>query len=124
MGTIEPPRGSRSEFATPAGFTCRYEQGDRPSLTFGVGVTEPPVINGINGFERVIEPRVAKPSPVAGVFLTVPLGVDKGTNCKQLEALEMSTLKLQYAKQMMLDGLITEDQLQAIVEQSYKLLKD
>ena len=124
MGTMEAPRGSRSEFSTPVGYTCRYEQGDRPSLNIGVGITEPPVINGISGYERVIGPRVADPAPVAGIVLTIPLGVDEGTNCKQLEALEMGNLKLEYAKQMMMDGLITEDQLQAIVDQHYKRIKD
>ena len=124
MGTMEASRGSRSEFSTPIGYTCRYEQGDRPSLNIGAGVTEPPVINGISGYEQVIGPRVADPAPVAGIVLTIPLGVDKGTNCKQLEALEMGNLKLEYAKQMMMDGLITEDQLQAIVDQHYKRIKD
>jgi hypothetical protein len=121
MGTFDQPRGSRTEFAAPSGYTCRYEQGSRPSLNVGAGVTEPPILSGIGG-TTVIAPRLEKPSPVAGVFLHIPLGVDRGTNCKRLAQLEMAMLKLQNAKTLMMDGLITKEQLELVVRQTYAII--
>jgi hypothetical protein len=121
MGTFDQPRGSRTEFAAPSGYTCRYEQGSRPSLNVGAGVTEPPILNGISG-PIVIAPRLETPAPVGGIFLHVPLGVDKGTNCKRLAQIEMAMLKLQNAKALMMDGLITKEQLEKVVQQTYTII--
>jgi hypothetical protein len=73
----------------------------------------------VYGANEVIAPRLEKPSPIAGVFLHVPLGVDKGTNCKRLAQIEMAMLKLQNAKALMMDGLITKEQLEKVVQQTY-----
>ena len=119
MGTFDQTKGSRTEFSAPSGFTCRYEQGSRPSLNLGVGVSEPPILNG---FGTGFAPRVEKPSPVAGVVLHIPLGADKGTNCKKIAQLEMAMVKLQNAKALMMDGLITKEQLEQIVAQTYAII--
>jgi len=122
MGTFEHPRGSRSEYSTPSGFSCRFEQGERPSLSIGAGVAEPPVLNGYGNQFYFSEPRVEQPAPIGGVFVTVPLGVDRGTDCKELMEVENIMLKLQHAKTMMMDGLITEEQLKAVVDKAYSFL--
>jgi hypothetical protein len=90
----------------------------------GVGIAEPPVLSGVSGFDTVIAPRVESPAPVAGIVLSVPLGVDKGADCKNLMALELQTLKLETAKQMAMDGLITQEQLQAVIDRTYQLMTD
>ena len=122
MGTFEHPRGSRSEYSTPSGFSCRFEQGERPSLSIGAGVAEPPVLNGYGNQFYFAEPRVEKPAPVGGVFITIPLGVDRGSDCIELMEVENIMLKLQHAKTMMMDGLITEEQLKAVVDKAYSFL--
>ena len=62
------------------------------------------------------------PAPVGGVFLTIPLGVDRGSDCIELMEVENIMLKLQHAKTMMMDGLITEEQLKAVVDKAYSFL--
>ena len=124
MGTFEHPRGSRIEFSTPGGHSCRYEQGSRPSLNLGVGVSEGQMLDGYGNTEIVFGPRVSTPSPVAGITLHIPLGVDKAGSCKEIMKAEEAMLKLQYAKQMMMDGLISEEELEKVVQQTYSSISE
>ena len=124
MGTFEHPRGSRIEFSTPGGHSCRYEQGSRPSLNIGAGVSEGQILDGYGNTEIIFGPKVSKPSPVAGITLHIPLGVDKAGSCKEIMKSEEAMLKLQYAKQMMMDGLISEEELQKVVRQTYSTISE
>lgn len=67
---------------------------------------------------------MAEPSPVAGISLHIPLGVDKSGNCKEILKTENAMMKLQYAKQLMMDGLITEEQLNKVIQQTYSVLSE
>ncbi|MFM1900888.1 MAG: hypothetical protein RLZZ216_1464 [Cyanobacteriota bacterium] len=109
-----------TEFSGPAGYTCRYNQGSRPSLNIGAGVVEPMILPGIYGYSsEPIAARESKPAPVAGAFLHIPLGADKGSDCKRIVAIETAMLKLQNAKQLFVDGLITKEQLEKVVQLTY-----
>lgn len=123
LGGFDHPRGSRTEFSGPAGYACRYEQGSRPSLNIGAGVVEPMILPGIYGYtSEPIAAREGSPAPVAGAFLHIPLGSDKGTDCKRIIAIETAMLRLQNAKQMFIDGLITKEQLAVVIERSYAVI--
>ena len=79
-----------------------------------------PGIYSYNG--EPIAAKESKPAPVAGVFLHIPLGSDKGTDCRKIVELETAMLKLQNAKQLFMDGLITKEQLEEVVQLTYETI--
>ena len=113
------PEGSVTEFSTPAGHSCRYTSPDKPTLTFGAGVT--PVLRpGLSSVYGFTQPDVGT-EPVVGIAVRIPFGADSA-NCDEIIRVETSSMKLQKAMEMFELGLINEEQLNAVAAQAYASL--
>jgi hypothetical protein len=57
--------------------------------------------------------------------LTIPFG-GKGDSrdCAKFVEVELNSYKLERAKEMFMDGLITQEQLDAVVERTYKVISE
>ena len=107
--------------ATPDGTTCRFVETERPSLTLGLGVVDPPVLPGIYGYETAFPAEIADPQPVGGIVLRIPLGRSQ-QNCDALLKTEAAMNRLRKTQEMFENGLITEDQLKVVAGQTYAIL--
>lgn len=90
-------------------------------MTVGAGVADPPVLNGLNGIEPIAT-SVGPAAPVAGVFLRIPIGGKAVSDCDHIMQLSVAQIKLQQAIQLLELGLITQEQMEEVAEQSYKLI--
>ena len=115
------PEGAVTEFSTPLGYSCRYQSPDKPTLTFGAGVT--PVLRpGLSSVYGFTQPDVGT-EPVVGVSVRIPFGSNP-ENCDEIIKIETSNMKLQKAMEMFEIGLITKEQLDVISAQAYAVLLD
>ena len=110
--------GSRMEFRSPEGYSCRFENSDRPSINFGVGVADPQIIPSSYGYDTTYPARVNDPQPVGGVVVRVPFGA-KPRNCDEILKLEADKLSLQGAQELFENGLIEEEQLKKVANKVY-----
>lgn len=113
--------GSRLELASPDGYSCRFTNAERPSLTVGAGIATSPVIQGVGNSKHFSEGRVADPQPVVGVVLRIPLGA-KPENCDAIVKIETATMKARRAQELYELGLIELEQLKAIAERAYDVI--
>ena len=110
---------------------------ERPSIVFGAGVEEPPIIAGqsIGGItggngelltETVVIPsRIADPQPVAGIAIRIPFGGGSQKNCDQLIRLSERQIAWEQAQQLFELGVISEDEMKEIGRRFYEvMLKD
>jgi len=118
--------GSRLEFSTPEGMSCRFTDQERPSLSVGAGLAQPLVLNGINGFtEEVFAPaKTTGATPMAGVVLRLPLGGTGQKNCDQIMRREEAMMRVRNAQELFDLGLIDEDQLKKVGANAYRTLMD
>jgi hypothetical protein len=114
--------GAKIEYSSPDGISCRYSEGERPSLALGIGMSEPSqVIPGAavpleEGRAIVLPSRQALPQPVYGIVVRVPFQTVKRANCDAFIRLDVAFARLAKAKEMFEDGLITKKQLQAVAD--------
>ena len=113
--------GSRLEFRTPEGYSCRYTDSDRPSVTGGIGVADPLVVPGSYSYNETFPARVQDPQPVGGIVLKIPLG-NKPKNCDEILRLEANNITLLKAQELFEYGLIEENEMNAIADEVYKNL--
>ncbi len=113
--------GSRLELASPDGYSCRFTNAERPSLTVGAGVAPSPVIQGVGNSEYFSEGRVGEPQPVVGVVLRIPLGA-KPENCDAIVKIETATMKVRRAQELYELGLIELEQLELVAAKAYKVI--
>ena len=113
--------GSRIELRSPDGYTCRFTDTERPSLTVGAGVAPSPVIPGY-GIDGDYTPgRLGGPQPVVGVVLRVPLG-SSPDNCKQIIAVETAAMKVRRAQELYDLGLITLEQFKEVGDKAFAVI--
>jgi hypothetical protein len=116
--------GSRLEFSTPEGMSCRFTDQERPSLSIGAGIAQPLVLNGINGFSsEVFSPtKTTGATPMAGVVLRLPLGGTGQENCDQMMRREEAMMRVRNAQELFDLGLIEQDQLELVGAKAFKIL--
>ena len=116
--------GSRLEFSTPEGMSCRFTDQERPSLSVGAGLAQPLVLNGINGFNsEVFSPtKTTGATPMAGVVLRLPLGGTGQKNCDQIMRREEAMMRVRNAQELFDLGLIEEDELKKVGANAYRTL--
>ena len=110
--------GSRMEFRSPEGYSCRFENSDRPSINFGVGVADPQIIPSSYGYDTTYRAYANDPQPVGGVVVRIPFGT-KPKNCDEILKLEADKLSLQGAQELFENGLIEEEQLKKVADKVY-----
>ena len=113
--------GSRIEFSTPEGYSCRFTDSDRPSITGGIGVADPLVVPGTYSYEETFPSRIHDPQPVGGVVLKIPLG-NKPKNCDEILRLEANNISLLRAQELFEYGLIEEEDMKKIADKVYQNL--
>jgi hypothetical protein len=116
-------RGSRLEYDSPTGIRCRFTNTERPSLSVGGGIAQPPILNGIQNQDTIIKSELADPQPIVGIVLRIPLGTDQ-ENCNAILRVENAKHKLLAAQEMFALGLITKDQLQVVADKTYAIIND
>ena len=110
--------GSRMEFRSPEGYSCRFENSDRPSLSLGVGVADPQIIPSSYSYNDVYPARPHNREPVGGAVVRIPFG-KKPDNCDEILRLEANKMSLAEAQSLFENGLIDEDQLKAVANRVY-----
>lgn len=110
--------GSRLDFRSPEGYTCRFDNSDRPSISFGVGVADPQIIPSAYSYEKVYQAYAKDPQPVGGFVVRVPFG-KKPDNCDEILKLEANKLSLSEAQTLFENGLIEEEQLKRVADKVY-----
>ena len=113
--------GSRLELSSPEGYSCRFTNSERPSLTVGAGIAPSPVIQGIGNENYFQEGRVGEPQPVVGVVLRVPLGATP-QNCDAIIKIETATMKVRRAQELYELGLIELEDLKLIADKAYAVI--
>ena len=113
--------GSVIELRSPDGYTCRFTNAERPSLTVGAGVAASPVIPGVGNSEFYSEGRIGDPQPVAAVILRIPLG-SPPNNCDQVVKVETATMKVRRAQELYELGLIELEQLELVAAKAYEVI--
>ncbi len=110
--------GSRMEFRSPEGHSCRFENSDRPSISLGVGVADPQIIPSSYSYDQVYPAKVHDIQPVGGVVVRIPFGKDPD-NCDEILRLEANKMSLTSAQEMFENGLIEEEQLNKVADKVY-----
>ena len=113
--------GSVIELRSPDGYTCRFTDAERPSLTVGAGLAASPVIPGVGNSEFYSEGRIGEPQPVAAVILRIPLGVPPN-NCAQVVKIETATMRVRRAQELYELGLIELEQLELVAAKAYEVI--
>ena len=113
--------GSRMEFRSPEGHSCRFENSDRPSISMGVGVADPQIIPSSYSYDQVYPAKVHDIQPVGGVVVRIPFGKDPD-NCDEILRLEANKMSLTNAQELFENGLIEEEQLKKIADKVYSNL--
>lgn len=113
--------GSIIELRSPDGYTCRFTDAERPSLTVGAGIAASPVIPGVGNSEFYSEGRIGDPQPVAAVILRIPLGAPPN-NCDQVVKVETATMKVRRAQELYELGLIELEQLELVADKAYAVI--
>lgn len=113
--------GSVIELRSPDGYTCRFTDAERPSLTVGAGLAASPVIPGVGNSEFYSEGRIGDPQPVAAVVLRIPLGAPPN-NCDQVVKVETATMKVRRAQELYELGLIELEQLELVAAKAYEVI--
>ena len=110
--------GSRMEFRSPEGHSCRYDNSDRPSISMGFGVADPQIIPSSYSYDQVYPAKVHDVQPVGGIVVRVPFGKDPD-NCDEILRLEANKMSLTNAQELFENGLIEEDQLKRVADKVY-----
>ena len=114
--------GSRIELSSPDGYTCRFTDAERPSLSVGVGVAASPVIQGTAGNGYFSEGRLGEPQPIGGIVLRIPLG-GAPNNCGSVMKVETAMLKVRRTQELYDLGLVTIEELQKISADAFAAIK-
>ena len=123
ISTTNDIEGSTIEFRSPEGYSCRFQDNEKPSLSIGAGIAEGAVIPGSSNNYSHYPGRTADPQPVVGVVLRVPLG-GAPHNCDKVIKLETATMRVRKAQELYELGLISLDQLQAVSDSAYRIIND
>ena len=110
--------GSRMEFRSPEGYSCRFDNSDRPSVSFGVGIADPQIIPSSYSYEKIYPAYAKDREPVGGVVIRIPFGKDPD-NCDEILRLESNKLSMFHAQELFENGLIEEDELKKVAEKVY-----
>ena len=125
-GNMRSPEGPEINFRSPTGFVCDYKSADLPYFTvYGGTISRKAETSKPNrGYYSYGGSLNGGPTDemTAGVALVMPLGGNSTDNCQKFIDHELSQSKLDGAKMMMVDGLITEEQFKVIVEKHYQSL--
>ena len=101
--------GSRLEYTSPDGISCKFTESERPFIGLTAGVTQPLIIPGYGDVGGGVTSAV----PVVGFTFRVPLG--KGQqNCDALRAIDLQQHRLKKAIEMFEAGLLTKEQLDQV----------
>lgn len=111
-------QGSQMQFRSPEGYTCNFENSDRPSINFGVGIADPQIIPSSYSYDRVYPAYAREREPVGGVVVRVPFG-SQPKNCDEILSLEADKLGLESAQRLFENGLIEEEQLKKVADKVY-----
>ena len=110
--------GSQMEFRSPEGYTCSFENSDRPSINVGVGMADPHIIPSSYSYDQVYPAYARKREPVGGIVVRIPFG-SKPKNCDEILKLEADKLGLESAQRLFENGLIEEVQLKKVADKVY-----
>ena len=111
-------QGSQMEFRSPEGYTCNFENSDRPSMSIGVGMADPQIIPPSYSYDQVYPAYAKNREPVGGIVVRVPFG-SKPKNCDEILSLEADKLGLESAQRLFENGLIEEEQLKKVADKVY-----
>ena len=112
------PQGSEMRFRSPEGYTCSFENSDRPLLSVGVGMADPQIIPSSYSYDRVYPAYAREREPVGAIVLRVPFG-RKQKNCDEILSLEADKLGLESAQRLFENGLIEEEELKTVADKVY-----
>ena len=129
---LNPNRGnsnpSRIDISTPEGGVCRKTEQKGPELVVGGSYARGELLPGDisrNEFNSFQEGAILISGvPTFGVALRIPLGQEDIGSCKPvLEVLDVQT-RVQAAEGLFEKGLITQEQLEKVASQAYKIIAD
>ena len=117
------PRGPEINFKSPTGYICDHKASDLPYFTVFGGTFSRDHDQPFYGDNyRGSYGQGDSAELTAGMALVFPLGGKSTDNCQKFIDQELSQSKYAMAKEMLIDGLITDEQFAVIVKKSYELL--
>lgn len=126
--SLRGSEGHKIEYTNPAGYNCRQQLEESPALVIGAGMPQaqqiiPGLTAGDDGQTIVIPSKPLQPTPTFGAAIRIPFRLKPPARCDRLIEIDEAFIKLEKAKDLFNDGLITKPQLDAIAERAYAILK-
>ena len=125
--SLRGSEGQKIEYTNPAGYSCRQQLEESPALIIGAGLPQaqqviPGITAGNDGQTIVIPSKPLQPTPTFGAAVRIPFRFKPSARCDRLIEIDEAFIKLEKAKELFDNGLISKPQLEAIAAKAYAVL--